>query len=376
MDILRVWLRRQLSDPQVVYLGAVILGLLLLVIFFGDILTPVLASVILAYLLDGPVVRLQRWGASRTIASMLVWLAFVAVVLLISFAVIPLLLHQLTQVIQDVPHLVARVEAYLSSLPRRYPGWISAQQVQHVTGFAVRDMAPLRRAILSRSLTFGISLLYVAVYLILVPLLVFFFLKDKRLILLWLSRFVPRNKSLATQVWTEVNAQISNYVRGKCVEVLVVWLVSLGVFEMFGLHYAMLLSALVGLSLIVPFVGAVAVTVPVLLVAYAQWGMDVQVLYLLVAYFLIHALDANMLAPLLYSEVVDLHPTAIIVAILFFGGIWGFWGVFFAIPLATVVNAVIKAWPQRPDLEARRPLVATGSSRQSRPGASAPREPE
>ena len=52
-----------------------------------------------------------------------------------------------------------------------------------------------------------------------------------------------------------------------------------------------------------------------------------------------------MLVPLLFSEVVDLHPVAIIVAVLVFGGLWGFWGVFFAIPLATLVQAVLKAWP-------------------------------
>lgn len=356
MDVLRAWLKRQLSDPQVVFLGGVIIGLLLLIIFFGDILTPVLASIILAYLLEGPLVRLERWGMPRWLAATSVWLAFIAGVLLVCFAVIPLLLHQLTQVIQDIPHLVMKVQSYLDSLPERYPGWVSSTQVKHLTEFAVKDMAPLRQSILSRSLNFGISMLYVAVYLILVPLLVFFFLKDKPRILQWLSRFMPANKSLATRVWTEVNAQISNYVRGKCVEILVVWLVCLGVFLLFGLHYAMLLSALVGMSLVVPFVGAVVVTVPVVLVAYAQWGMDANVLYILVAYFLIHALDANVLAPLLFSEVVDLHPTAIIVAILFFGGIWGFWGVFFAIPLATVVNAVIKAWPDR-----RRPIVRAGA---------------
>ncbi len=54
---------------------------------------------------------------------------------------------------------------------------------------------------------------------------------------------------------------------------------------------------------------------------------------------------AMYLVPMLFSEVVDLHPVAIVVAILLFGGIWGFWGVFFAIPLATLVQAVLNAWP-------------------------------
>ena len=64
-------------------------------------------------------------------------------------------------------------------------------------------------------------------------------------------------------------------------------------------------------------------------------------------YLVLQALDGNLLAPLLFSEVVDLHPNAIIIAILIFGGIWGLWGVFFAIPLATVVNAILRAWRER-----------------------------
>jgi putative permease len=67
----------------------------------------------------------------------------------------------------------------------------------------------------------------------------------------------------------------------------------------------------------------------------------------MIAYGEIQALDGNVLVPLLFSEVVNLHPVAIIIAILVFGGLWGFWGVFFAIPLATLVQAVLKAWPGR-----------------------------
>ena len=76
-------------------------------------------------------------------------------------------------------------------------------------------------------------------------------------------------------------------------------------------------------------------------------------MWLIAAYLVIQALDGNVLVPLLFSEVVNLHPVAIIVAILVFGGVWGFWGVFFAIPLATLVNAIVRAWPSsQPDTTA------------------------
>ena len=68
---------------------------------------------------------------------------------------------------------------------------------------------------------------------------------------------------------------------------------------------------------------------------------------MIAVYIVIQMLDGNVLVPLLFSEAVNLHPVAIIVAVLFFGGIWGLWGVFFAIPLATLIKAVINAWPKR-----------------------------
>jgi len=123
--------------------------------------------------------------------------------------------------------------------------------------------------------------------------------------------------------------------------------VSFVTFALMGLNYAMLLGALVGFSVVVPYIGAVVVTVPVALIAFFQWGWGSEFIYLMVAYAVIQALDGNVLVPLLFSEAVNLHPVAIIVAILFFGGLWGFWGVFFAIPLAALVKAVIDAWPRK-----------------------------
>ena len=176
--------------------------------------------------------------------------------------------------------------------------------------------------------------------------LVFFFLKDKRLILDWITEFLPRNRTLATTVWKDVDRQVANYVRGKFWEIIIVWSASFVAFTLFGLEYAMLLGVLVGLSVIIPYIGAAAVTIPVLMIAWFQWGWSGDFAWLAVTYFVIQALDGNVLVPLLFSEVVNLHPVAIIVAILVFGGFWGFWGVFFAIPLATLVQAVLSAWPR------------------------------
>jgi putative permease len=186
----------------------------------------------------------------------------------------------------------------------------------------------------------------VLLYVVLLPVLVFLFLRDKDQLHGWFMRLLPKERGVATQVWREMDHQIGNYVRGKFTEILIVGVVSFIVFATMGLKYAMLLGALVGLSVVIPYIGAVVVTFPVVVIAYFQWGWSAGFAYLTLAYVVIQVLDGNVLVPWLFSEAVNLHPVAIIVAVLLFGGIWGFWGVFFAIPLATLVKAVITAWPR------------------------------
>ena len=130
------------------------------------------------------------------------------------------------------------------------------------------------------------------------------------------------------------------------IEIVIVWVATYITFAFLGLQFSMLLGVVVGLSVLIPYIGAVTVTIPVALVAYFQWGFTADFGWLLLAYAVVQALDGNLLVPVLFSEAVNLHPVAIIVAILIFGGVWGFWGVFFAIPLATLVEAVLKAWPR------------------------------
>ena len=201
------------------------------------------------------------------------------------------------------------------------------------------------QTLLSVSLASVVDAFTLLVYLVVVPLLVFFLLKDKQDIIKWFCRFLPEDRGLAYRVWKEVDIKMGNYIRGKMLEILIVGIATFIPLKFMGLHYAATLSLFVGLSVIIPYVGAVAVTIPVALIAWFQWGPSSEFVYLMAAYLIVQALDGNLLVPLLFSEVVNMHPAAIIIAVLFFGGLWGVWGVFFAIPLATLIQAVINAWP-------------------------------
>jgi len=173
---------------------------------------------------------------------------------------------------------------------------------------------------------------------------------------------MPRRSELSFRVWREVDQKIANYIRGKFVEIVIVWLASYLVFAFSGLDYSLLLSFLVGISVIVPYIGAVVVTVPIAIIAYFQWGLTAKFWWLMLYYQIIQILDGNALVPLLFSEVVNLHPLAIILAVLFFGGLFGLWGVFFAIPLATLVQTVLKVWPR---YDPRKPAVESPANPKS-----------
>ncbi|MDX1654703.1 MAG: AI-2E family transporter, partial [Candidatus Competibacteraceae bacterium] len=319
----------------------------LIIVLAGDMLAPVLAGIVIAYLLEGLVQLMQSLRLPRLAAVVVVFILFTVFVLFLLLGLAPLLYRQLTQLVQQFPNMLFKGQDLLLSLPAMYPRFISEQQVLEVLGAIKAEFANLGQYVLSWSLASVVGFITLTVYAVLVPLLVFFFLKDKDRILAWFRDFLPSDHTLTKKVWHEVDVQIGNYVRGKFWEILIVWGVTFVTFAYMELQFAMLLGLMVGLSVIVPYMGAVVVTLPVALVAYFQWGWNTEFLSLMIAYLIIQALDGNVLVPLLFSEVVDLHPIAIIVAILIFGGIWGFWGVFFAIPLATVVQAVLKAWPRR-----------------------------
>lgn len=346
MQLVTDWFKRTFSDPQIVFLTLVLVVGFAIVLMMGDMLAPVLASVVIAYLLDGLVELLEDRGMPRWLAATLVFIAFMLFLTLVLFGLMPLLSLQVTQLVQQLPNIIAEGQKVLMALPEEFPGVVSPAQAQELLDTIRSEIIGFGQDILTLSISSVVGVLTIVVYLILMPMLVFFFLKDKRPILAWIGSFMPGDRGLARRVWFEVDRQIANYMRGKFWEIAIVWAVTFIVFWIFGLQYAVLLSLLVGLSVLIPYVGATVVTVPVLLIAWFQWGWGPDFIWLTVIYFLIHAIDGNVLIPLLFGEAVSLHPVAIIVAILVFGGLWGFWGIFFAIPLATLVNAILRSWPQ------------------------------
>ncbi|ODS22726.1 AI-2E family transporter [Candidatus Endobugula sertula] len=345
IPIIRSWIDRYFHNEEAVLVVALLVVSFFVLWSLGNDLGPVIAAIIIAFLMQGFVAWLNKQKLPHTVSVTIAFLLLIGAMAAAFIFIIPALWDQILHLFSELPGMVTKGRELLLLLPEKYPSFISENEVEQLIRHASARLASFGQLVLSFSLA-NLSVFFTALlYMVLVPLLVFFFLKDSQSMLGWVGSLLPKERPVMNKIFAEMNQQIANYVRGKVVEILVVGVVSYISFTILGLDFAIILGIAVGLSVVIPYIGAVLVTIPVLLIGFFQWGWGYELLYLAIVYFVIQGLDGNVLVPLLFSEAVKLHPVAIILSVLVFGGLWGVWGVFFAIPLATLVKAISNAWP-------------------------------
>jgi len=335
------WFQDRMSDRQLVMLLLSLFIIFALLILVGDVLAPLLVAIALAYVLEDIIQLLCRCKVPRVISIVLVLCGAFLLVLFALLAILPLLTDQVGKLVTQAPQLVAALRDSIQQFHASYVSWLNPEYLQQLVATAVSKMQEWGGALLSVSIASIPGLITLLVYAILVPVLVFFLLKDKTVIVAWAQRFLPQERSLLQRVWGEVDIQIGNYIRGKFWESVVVGVAMWLAYELMSHEYALLLGTLTGISVWIPFVGAAVVTIPVILLSFFQWGWSDMMFYGLLAYTLIQLIDANIIVPWMFSEMVNLHPIAIIVAVLVFGSLWGVLGVFIAIPMAALVQSVL-----------------------------------
>ncbi len=349
ITIFNRWMERYFADEEAVLVAVILVASIAVFVTMGVVLAPMISAVIIAFLMQGLVERLKSWGLSHIAAVSFSFLVLASSIVVGLVYLVPAIWHQLTNLFIEAPRMLKEGQDLLLLLPNEYPTLITEAQVLEMIGGLRAELGQVGQTILSFSLAQLPVIVGVLIYLVLVPILVFFFLKDGRQMIEWLATVLPQERPVMRKIWREMNEQIANYVRGKVIEIGIVALASCIAFSLLGLNYALLLGIAVGLSVVIPYIGAAVVTLPVALIGFLQWGWGSEFFYVMLAYTIIQAIDGNILVPLLFSEAVKMHPVVIVLAVLVFGGVWGFWGVFFAIPLATLCKAIISAWPTNRD---------------------------
>ncbi len=340
-DFVNKFFNRFFSNEESVYFAILLIISFFFIILFGNVLLPVIISLVIAFLLNGLMVSLISFNLSRRISFSITLIIFFGFYLSL-FTALPSLGAQINNLLQNLPIIVASFQENLSNMS----DYFSEEDIELIFANLSSQISNLLSSALGQ-LAGTVSLMFNAIlYAIMIPLMVFFFLKDKEELLPLAASVLPKENDFMKTVFNEMNGQLFNYVTGKFIEMLIVATASYIVFVSLGLPYAVLIAILVGLSVIIPIFGAILVTIPVVLIGLYEWGLTSNFYWLLGLYLLIQILDGNVLVPILFSNRNNLHPVIIIIAVLFFGGIWGFWGLFFAIPLATFIKAIINSWPE------------------------------
>ena len=344
-NLFNKFISRFFSNEESVYFAILLFISFFFILFFGNILLPVIVSIVIAFLLNGLLKTLVQMNLSYRLSLSITLLVFFGFYLSL-FLALPSLGTQINNLLQNLPTIVNTFQSTLTEMN----DYFSEEDLELIFSNLSNQINSLLGSALGQ-LAGTISLMFNAIlYAIMIPLMVFFFLKDKDQLLPLASVILPKENDFMQSVFSEMNDQLFNYVTGKFLEMIIVGSVSYALFAILGLPYAVLIAILVGLSVIIPIFGAILVTIPVVLIGLYEWGLSDNFYWLLGIYLIIQMLDGNVLVPILFSNRNNLHPVVIIIAVLFFGGIWGFWGLFFAIPLATFIKAIINSWPEPENL--------------------------
>ena len=338
--------RKIFSNEETLVFGMLLTVAFLILFFLGNILTPFLISIIFAYLLVGMQKRLEDYGFNSTIALILTYSFFLLLGIALMVWLGPLVYQQLQSLILEIPKWVNAFMIFAQNVPEKYPDLVSSDQITAFLQSLSGQITAISQDFLKASISGIQNTVTIAINLILLPILVFFFLFDREPIISGFLNILPRERAMLKKVWIEMDGQLSNYARGKAIEIVIVGSTAAILFMYFGLDYIALLSVFVGFSVLIPFLGAFIVTLPVAAVGLLQFGLSFDFWFLMGAYIVLQILDGYLLVPILFSDAVKLHPVIIMLAVFVFGGMFGFWGVFFAIPIATLIKAIWNSWPE------------------------------
>ncbi len=347
-QVLKSWYKSLLSDPNSATFFILIFIFVAIIYFFSDILMPLLVALGVAYILEVPVHFLEkRKILSRSFSSFVFMLLFFCFLAFFALSIVPSIISQGSDLVNKIPSIIAQISTYIQDKMAQYPNIVEHLNLTNISNQITDSITAFSTDFIKKDLLgYLMNFTSFIMYLILIPLLAYLMLKDKDPLLGSVKTLFPPNLKLAADMWKKMNGQMMNYISGKFIHIIAISILNFLIFYFCGLNYSVLLALSVGLSVLVPVVGAVIVSVPVLMVAFSQFGIDGNFWTLIVSYIIGLVVDANLLTPFLFSEKMKLHPFTILASVLVFGNLWGFWGVFFAIPLATFIKTIYMNWPR------------------------------
>ncbi len=324
------------------------LAITVLLYSLHNILSPFLVGILLAYLADPLVDRLERLGLSRTWGVIVVFGLFTLVLLAALLVVIPMLARQLVRLYELAPQVLDWMQHI--ALP-----WVQARlglaegfwrfdKIKAAIGAHMGQTTDIVGMLLSHATASSLALLAWLANLVLVPVVGFYLLRDWDLMMAKLRSLLPRQRE--TQVVSlagECHEVLGAFLRGQLLVMVALGVIYAAGLMLVGLELGLLIGVLAGLAAIVPYMGFIIGIGAALVAGLFQFGGDLYPLLAIVAVFMVgQALEGMVLTPLLVGDRIGLHPVAVIFAILAGGELFGFTGVLLALPVAAVIMVLLR----------------------------------
>lgn len=329
------------------WLGVALLVAVLLY-FLHNILSPFLVGILLAYLADPLVDRLERMGLSRTWGVVVVFSLFTLIFLALLLVLVPMLAKQLVRLYELAPQMLDWLQhvalPWVQNRLGLADGFWKFDKIKAAIGAHMGQTTDIVGVLLSQATASGLALLAWLANLVLIPVVGFYLLRDWDLMMAKLRSLLPRQReSQVMGLAGECHEVLGAFVRGQLLVMLALGLIYAGGLMLVGLELGLLIGLLAGLAAIVPYMGFIIGIGAALIAGLFQFGGDLYPMLGIVAVFMVgQALEGMVLTPLLVGDRIGLHPVAVIFAILAGGELFGFTGVLLALPVAAVIMVLLR----------------------------------
>ena len=301
----------------------------------STIITIILISALIAYILDPVASYLEARGLSRTYATVIIFLLFFVIVGVTSWILLPGLISELYTLqknlsLGDTSSLTKRIEALIGS----NFGFIDVENLEIEE--KVRNGISM---FTSQLLTMLANLISILSIVVIVPFVVFFLLKDGRRMKKTFIQFIPnRYFEMTLNVIHKIDQQLGWYLRGQFTEAFVIGLLAVIALWFLDVQYFIIIGIFAGLANMIPYVGPVAGAVPAIVVTLLQGDEPIKVLYIVIAFAIVQLIDNILVQPFVLSKSVHLHPLIIVFAVLIGSQFFGLLGMLLAVPIAGIIK--------------------------------------
>ncbi len=313
----------------------------------APILTPFVASALLAYLGDPLVDRLERYKLSRTVAVIIVFMLMTMIMVSLLLGLIPLLESQLNYLIQRLPAYVAWLrDTALPWFTTRFNIDLTLPESDSLLILIQdhwRSAGGVATTILNSLSKSGLVLVGWLVNLALIPVVTFYLLRDWDVLIENIRSLIPKSMQVTVgQLAGESDQVLGAFIRGQLLVMLALGVIYVIGLWMVGLKLALLIGVMAGLLSIVPYLGTIIGILAALIAAMVQFG-DWQHTALVGLVFIIgQSLEGMLLTPMLVGDRIGMHPVAVIFAVMAGGVLFGFLGVLLALPVAAVIMVLLR----------------------------------